>query len=302
MDQGLLDLRPVHVMHRLGAESRVPLLNGRTLLDACAESAAVLWAPRIASPAQARALLLAACHRRAMTGAVLAPPRADLAELRREHAPASWMDAFLQAAAEMDEPPPFCLHVQAPPFDTLDSEAGRAVAWLFESCLESGFTSFGVDLGTPPAAERVDAAVRLLGPGLELELCVVLRLGVAPGTEAPVLEVLRLLRAQGVLPDLLWLSSGAGDLDDLGAAGRLAPLVAPAGVALDCLPPNQRMRGQGLAEAGVRALWGDDRLLRLRGGTGPSRPEVEEAGAYLECVEAISFLGLSQSARLLSVA
>ncbi len=300
MDQGLLDLRPVHVMHRLGAESRVPLLNGRTLLDACAESAAVLWAPRVASPAQARALLLAACHRRAMTGAVLAPPRADLAELRREHAPAGWMDAFLQAAAEMSEPPPFCLHVQAPPLDSLESEAGRAVAWLFESCLEAGFTSFGVDLGTPPAAERVDAVVGLLGPALELELCVVLRLCVEPGAEAPALETLRLLRAQGVLPDLLWLRSIAGGMDDLRAAGRLAPLVAPAGVALACPPADNPTPGQALAEAGVRAIWGDERLLRMRTGPKTPRPEVEEAGAYLECVEAISSLGLSQSARLLT--
>lgn len=300
MDQGLLDLRPVHVMHRLGAESRVPLLNGRTLLDACAESTAVLWAPRVASPAQARALLLAACHRQALAGAVLAPPRADLSELRRDHAPAGWINAFLQAAAEMSEPPPFCLHVQAPPFDSRDSEEGRAAAWLIESALEAGFTSFGVDLDSPPAAERIDTIAGLLGPALELELCTVLRLRVEPGAEAPALEALRLLRAQGVLPDLLWLAPPARELDALHAAGRLAPLVAPAGVALSCPPPEHPLRGQALSEAGVRAIWGDERLLRLRGGTGSTRPEVEEASAYLESVEALSSLGLSQSARLLT--
>jgi hypothetical protein len=257
----------------------------------------VLGAPRSAAAAQARALLTASAHRRALAGAVFAPPRADLAELRRDFSPAAWVDSFLAAAAEMSDPPPFFLHLQPPPFDSRNGEAGRAAAWLIENGLDVGFTSFGIDLTALPQAERAGAAVELLGPALELELCAVARLAFAPGTEAALLELLRELKGLGVLPDLVWLQPGE-DRIGLEAIQRLAPLLAPAGVALSDLAGVGEAPGP-LSDAGVRAVFGDDRLLRPRGAA-QARPEVEEAEAYLDCDETIAALGLTGSVRLLS--
>ncbi|HOX46287.1 MAG TPA: hypothetical protein PK668_21970 [Myxococcota bacterium] len=294
-DEQLLSLRPTNAMHPLGAGSRVPLFNGRHLLDALADGLTSLWLPRVEAPAAVAGLLRAAAHARAALGLCLGSDAQAATDWRHQARPGALLQAVLDGLADLDDPPPLCLHVEAPPVEGAGSPQADSVQAHLAACLGAGFTSFGVDLGACPEPERPALAARLLEPALDLELGWSARLPAEGGTrEARVEHVVRqhqALRAAGLSPDLVLLP-GPDELGDEAwyLAAGVTERLAPCGVAW-------RSAGRKLkappAQVGVRALLGDVRLAR----TGLADPDKLEALAYLDGLEYLEALGARGSSQ-----
>ncbi len=288
-DDPLLSLRPTNAMHVLGADSAAPLFNGRHLLDALGDGLVSLWLPRAEAPGVAAGLLRAAAHARAAVGLCLGADDPDPAAWRHQSRPGALVQAVLAALAELDEPPPFCLHAEAPPVAAPEGAEAASVQAHLAACVGAGFTSVGLDLTACPEDGRPALAGMLLEPALDLELGWSARLAAeGDSREARVEHVARqhaALRAAGLSPDLVVLP-GPEEIGDeawylaAGAAERLAPC----GVAWRSV--GRRLQAPP-AQAGVRALVGDRRLAR----PGLVDPEKNEALAYLDALEHLEALG-----------
>jgi hypothetical protein len=220
LSESLLALRPTNTMHQLGAGSAVPLFNARLLLDAL--GGRPLWMPQLFNPAAAVGVLRAAAHRRAVVGLCVGGADGPSA-LRRELRPGGWMQAAAAAVTEVAEVPPFAIHLQLPPFAAATGAEAEAAAELVTSCVQGGFTSFGLDLAACPAEAAPALAAEVLAAALDFELTICVAL--ADAAPDPASRQLEALRAAGVAPDLVRLPAAAGGekalADALGAA-RLA--------------------------------------------------------------------------------
>lgn len=282
--EALRSLRPTNVMHQLGVDAAAVLLNGRQVLGALTELPGVLWMPTVAHLEVVPAVLRAAAHLRAVVGFTLAPESTDDAQLKRAHAPGRLFHAAVEAAEKIPGCPPFVLHVQEPPVSSATGPELEAVRRHLFACLESGYTSFGVDLSACAVDTCAAVATALLEPVLEMEL------GVAVGLPRSGAEsALVALKQAGIEIDLVLLP---GPQSNGEAAWKLArdtaPLVAPGAVGWpDVRESGQRLPGvDQLENAFVRAVIGGRRLAGLS-----SKPEHLEALAYVEADGVLQRLG-----------
>jgi len=300
--QTLLPLRPTSVVHQLGGESTVPLLNGRLILDALNAAGRVAWAPRLQPGPALVALFNAAIHQQAALGLVLGADRAAPGELKVACPPGPFVRAVVVAAEQSGSVPPFFLHVQEPPVVEPRGEEFEAVRAHLGSCLEAGFTSFGVDLSRCSPRDRAALAGELLAPVLDLELGIAVRLPAsgggqdwASGIGATILELGR----EGISPDLvvlpgpLELGEAAVDL-----ARGVVPLIAPSLVAWE---NTSRDFFRTLnAESPVKVLLSHPALERIGAERQPpANPETLEALVYMEALEWMEVLRVKGSAGLL---
>jgi len=278
-------------VHQLGAESRLPLLNSRQVLDGLRGTAAVLWMPGVAHPSQAGAVLRAAAHCRAVVGLSLSPGTSDLDQLRSEHNPNNFFHATRQAAEQVDHLAPFVLHVDEAPVERPAGPAFEAVRDHLSRCLDAGFTSIGIDLSTCEIQAAPDIAAGLLPQVLDLELGVVIRLlggrqhSVARGAERVSLLVAS-LKTVGISADVILLP-GIDELgqDAIALAETVAPMIAPSGVGLvdssRASPDPERIE-----RAFVRTLVAGNRLGKPSGDQ--IDPDRLEALAYMEAMNILS--------------
>lgn len=296
----LLSYRPTNVVHRLGVSSTIPLLNGRHVLQGVGGMDCSLWIPRVGHPAAIPAIFRAAAHLRSLVGFCLVPESVDPQAMKKDYSPAEFLHSVVDAARALDQAPPFLVHVQEPPIENAQGPEFEAVLEHIAKSLEVGFTSFGIDLTACRAADCPAMATSLLGPVLELELSVVVRLGGpsispdAPPGATPetrvadrayrVATTVASLAKAGARPDLVVLPGP----DELGVdawqlAEETATLIAPIGIAWrDCAEADERAGGV------VRARIGGQRLVRLAKGD-QERVDVQklEALTYLEATNVL---------------
>ncbi len=199
----LLELRPTNVMHQLGIESRVPVLNARDLLVGLDDTDAALWMPTAKSDAEIEGLLRAASHSKAPLGLSMFV-NGDLSRFQHEHPVGSLVWKTSQLAKTMSVCPPLCFHVQMPLIDhRVDSEVDSACT-LMMACVDAGFTSFGLDLRGCSHDDDFSWAFRVLTPVVELELSQVVILDFSQeGNPQGVVEG---LRSAGVYPDMVLIT------------------------------------------------------------------------------------------------
>lgn len=286
--ESLLSLRPTNVMHQLGAAAAAIPLNGRLVLGAMAKTGAVLWMPAVADPGAVPAVMRAAAHLRAVVGFTLAPDSIDDLH-RRSHAPGPLFHAAARAADDVSGSSPYVLHVEEPPVANPRGQEFEAVRRHLLTCLESGFTSFGVDLTECEADACAPVAAALLQPVQEMELGIAVRLP-HPGSESALLT----LKKAGIDVDLVLLPGPtAGGASAWKLARDTAPLVAPGVVGWpdDWDAGNRAPGADELTGAYVRALTGGGRLARLS-----SSPDHLEALAYVEAGDILDRLGAKNTA------
>jgi len=295
----LLPLRPTNVMHQLGADSDVPLLNGRTILDGLAASPHVIWIPYITHPAQIRAVLRAAAHLKAVVGLGLSPRLDDLVDSRISESPAVFFDAAREAAEEIDRVCPYFLHVEEPAPRETEGAEFNAVWEHLGRCLEAGFSSFGLDLGRCSLDNAAEISSRLLAQVFDYELCISIRSGArANGTpEAGYVDdltsLIATLKTEGVQPDLVSLPlSGEPKEADWRLAESLAPLVVPCAIGWKCPATPRGIPVNRLNKASVRVLSSSDRDNER----GQEDAERVEAMAYMEAMDVLDELQAGNSA------
>ncbi|MBW1809937.1 MAG: hypothetical protein JRJ87_17200 [Deltaproteobacteria bacterium] len=291
----LLALRPTSVMHQLGMESTVPLLNGRSILDGLLQSGSVFWAPDFFHPAMAGAILRAAAQHRALVGFSLAPATYDPGELRREKNPSRFFQAVVQAANEIDRVPPFVLHVDQPPVAQAKGAQFEVVRDHIALCLDAGFTSFGIDLSGCESADYSSVASGLLGDVLDWELCVSVRLDSAPPARLSADLVAKMvgdLKSSGIQPDLIILPGPDSSVPDAWAlANAVAPLIAPCGIAWSAPKRPLKLLLEQLQKSFVRALiGGPSGALKDFNGSADQVDKIE-ALVYMEAMDVIEHLG-----------
>ncbi len=199
----LLELRPTNVMHQLGVQSMVPVLNARDLLFGLHDTNAVLWVPRAESEAEIAGLLRAAAHSHAPLGLSLFVD-GDMARFQHEHAVGELVWKCTELAKSLSLCPPICFHVQLPSVDfKVDSELDSASSMIM-ACVEAGFTSFGLNLRNTGSDDDFSWVPRVLTPAQELELALAVLLDFSLDGDAG--EILQRLRSLDVFPDVLLLS------------------------------------------------------------------------------------------------
>jgi hypothetical protein len=292
-----LPLRPTNVMHQLGAESTLPLCNGRQVLDGLLRLPFVLWMPRIPHLAAVPALFRAAAQLRAPLGLSLVAESTDPVELKRSHSPGGFLRAVVDAADEVGSVPPFVVHVEIPRVNRPKGREYEAAGNYVNRCLEAGFTSFGLDLTGCEPSDSLVVASELLAPVMDLELCVTLRLGATGATDLA--TWVREIKGQGVHPDLLVLP-GPDELGDEAwqLAEQVAPLVAPTGLGWRD-PGRGELSSERLRSSFIRCLLGGSRLP-----TPASQADAQkiEALAYMESSEIFEALCGRDSALFLAEA
>jgi hypothetical protein len=288
----LLPMRPTNTMHQLGSGSSVPLLNGRQILDGLSDSGWLLWAPVVSHPAQARAILRAAAHQKAVAGLCMSPGSTDPVVLRRDHSPGAFFHFVREAAEEIDRVCPFVLHVEEAPVEQPRGEEFDAIREHLSRCLEAGFTSFGVDLSRCNREDVPGAAVSLLEQALDLELCLTVRLdggshsATVSHRSEEIAATVAGMKAEGVQPDLVLLPGPdeAGE-DAWSLSTALAPLIAPSGIGWGASRHHTELPVEYLRDAFVRALVGMEPLIEFDASRDAERVE---ALAYLEATETLS--------------
>ncbi len=294
-----LPLRPTNAMHQLGMGSVLPLCNGRLMLDCLLKVPAVLWMPRVPHLAALPALFRAAAQQKVPLGVSLVAESTDLSELKRTHSPGGFFRAVIDAAEEVEQPPPFVIHVEVPRVDKTGGAEYEAAGNYVNRCVEAGFTSFGVDL---TGCEPKDAAVvsaGLLAPVLDLELGVSVRLGARKPSDLA--AAVQGLKGAGVHPDLAVIP-GPDQLEESAwrLAEQVAPLVAP--TALGWRDPGREMRldAYKLRSAFIRCLSGGGRLRTFTADVDPAKVEaltyMEAADAFRPLCENGTALRLSEAA------
>lgn len=250
-----LSLRPANVAHRLGASSRLPILNAADLLRALPETQALATVPAVAETTVA-GILRAAREENAVVGVALAPsPERNRAS--------GLVAGVLRSAEEGRHRLPF--FVQAGPFDATSADArelallGRAV---FDH-VEAGATLISVDASALPWEHQPVVMDELLRPALEAELAVEL---VSPADPATARTWLEGLLHAGIRPTFARCSSTAfvaGGKVDFAQVRAWVEVLRVARVA-----PSVELRGvvakdaAAWTAAGVRKLEAGDDLAR----------------------------------------
>jgi hypothetical protein len=297
--EALLSMRPTNVMHQLGVESKLPLVNARLLFQGLAGSAHGIWAPNIFYLPAVESVARAATHQNAVVGYVLAPHSADSMDLKRSHAPGPFFHAVMEAVGKVENATPFFLHVQEPPVENDTGPDFDSISAHMMSCFDAGFTSFGIDLSVCSEKSRVAVAKKLFEPLACLELATVI--GWSSGSRPDAEEVvgcINQLQENGIQPDLVILPG----LDELGPEAlvlsqEVAVRIPPCGVAWKDVPEEIWKTGRGLKEGGVQVLLGDETFERAFLGRGKMPdPETLEAVAYMETYELLKVIGSRGSA------
>jgi hypothetical protein len=290
-----LAFRPTNVIHQLGSESRIPLFSGRHVLQSIANKEIVLWVPHVSNTKMIPAILRAAAHLKSVIGFSLSPASVEQHDLRGEGLPQNLFRAVVGAAKEIDQVPPFLLHVQEPPIDKPQGPKYEAVRDHIFRCLDAGFTSFGIDLSECLPQDCIAVAKGLLEPVIDIELGIMLRLP-AWGTNvfeqaSNTIALVGALKKEGVYPDLVCLPGP----EELGKAWTLASNVGPK-VASGAIAWNDNMKEHPLdkmTQSVVRALINGTRLDGLFDRQKMEQMDTDrlEAIIYMEALEIISHLG-----------
>ena len=183
----------------------------------------------------------------------------DSVELKRVHSPGGFLRAIVDAANEVNQVPPFVVHVEIPRVNRPGGPEYEAAGNYVNRSLEAGFTSFGVDLSGCELSDCPSVAAGLLAPAMDLELCVTVRLG--SGNAADLAAMVQGLKREGVHPDLVVLPGP----DELGEAAwqlavQVAPLVAPTGLGWQDPGRSVELDAEKLRSVFIRCLLGGDRL------------------------------------------
>ena len=210
----------------------------------------------------------------------------DPVDLKRVHSPGGFFRAVVDAAEEVNEPPPFVVHVEVPRVNRPEGSAYEAAGNYVNRCLEAGFTSFGLDLTGCEPSDCMAIAAGLLAPVLDLELCVIVRLGASRA--ADLAAGVQGLKREGVHPDLVVLPGP----DELGeAAGQLAvqvaPLVTPTGLGWPDPGRGMALDAETLKSVFIRCLLGGGRLPAH--GVEADASKIE-ALSYMEATDAFGAL------------
>lgn len=199
----LLELRPTNIVHQLGAQSRIPVLNARDLLFGLDGTNATLWLPRVSGQEEIAGVLRAASHSRSPLGMSMFV-EGDVARFQHENPVGSLIWKACEQAQSFAVCPPLCFHVQLPSIQNGADTEVDSVCSLVTACVEAGFTSFGLDLRGSAAADDFSWVYRVLTPALELELAFAVQLDFAHDGDPQ--GILDGLRAAGVFPDIALLS------------------------------------------------------------------------------------------------
>lgn len=226
----VLTLRPTNAVARLGAASRLPLLDPRDLLRALASSPGALPSIPVVSRAALPGLLRAARTEDAVLGLVCQHPLAE------RNAPERFIEALRWATAVASHERP--VYLEAGPVRVSREEEAALRDGLFR-VVDAGFTLVSLDLTRLPVEDAVRAVAAIVGPVLERELSLEVSLPSLEG--APVHEAARALLeglAGARVPVRFLRAAGQGDEPDVEGLRALVECAAAFGASLSLEEPH----------------------------------------------------------------
>ncbi len=244
----VLALRPTNAVARLGAASRLPLLDPRDLLRALADGPGALASIPVVSRAALPGLLRAARTEDAVLGLVCQHPLAD------RSTPERFIEALRWATAVAAHERP--VYLEAGPLRVSREEEASLRDGLFR-IVDAGFTLVSLDVTRLGVEDAVPAVAAIVGPVLERELSLEVSLPALEGLLAH--EAARALLeglAHAGVPVRFLRAAGQGDEPDAEALRELVDAAAASGASLsleEAHAPSFRTLPAYVA-AGVRKL------------------------------------------------
>jgi hypothetical protein len=244
----VLALRPTNAVARLGAASRLPLLNPRDLVRAIAEGSGALASIPVVSRAALPGLLRAARTEDAVLGLVCQHPLAD------RSAPERFIEALRWASAVAAHERP--VYLEAGPLRVSREEEASLRDGIYR-VVDAGFTLVSLDLTRLAVEDAIPAVAAVSGPVLERELSLEVSLPALEG--APAHEVARSLLeglSHAGVPVRFLRVAGQGDEPDVELVRALVDCAGAFGASLSLEEPHAASFRTlpAYAAAGVRKL------------------------------------------------
>jgi hypothetical protein len=220
----VLTLRPTNAVARLGASSRLPLLDPRDLLRAFADAPGALPSIPVLSKAALPGLLRAARTEDAVLGLVCTHPLAD------RRTPERFVETLRWATAVAAHERP--VYLEAGPLRVARAEEEALRDGIFR-IVDAGFSLVSLDLTRLPVEDAVAAVRAVSGPVLERELSLEVSLPALEGALAQegARSLLEGLAQAGIAVRFLRLT-GQGEEPDTDAVRELVDCATTYGASL----------------------------------------------------------------------
>ncbi|MBF5044018.1 hypothetical protein FGE12_16590 [Aggregicoccus sp. 17bor-14] len=244
----LLALRPTNAVARLGASSRLPLLNPRDLVRALADAPAALPSIPVYSKAALPGLLRAARTEDAVLGLVCPHPLAERTTAEK------FMEALRWASAVASHERP--VYLEAGPLRVTREEEAALKDGLFR-VVDAGFTLVSLDVTRLTVEDAVATVAAIAAPVVERELSLEVSLPALEGALAH--EAARALLeglTQAGVPVRFVRAAGQGDEPDVDGVRALVDCAQAFGASLSAEEPlaNSFRTLPAYVAAGVRKL------------------------------------------------
>ena len=213
----LLDMRPDNIKGKLGANSKICLINGRDIFENIQDDKIIVMACNTRIKHVIPGIMKAAMETDALVGFELAKSESDLKGGYTGMTPQDFFDTLIDYADRLGYDRPFIIHGDHLTVKTTKEEDIVSTEALIAEQLKVGFTSYALDASFNEEEDNIAITSRMarpimeMGLGLETEVGEIKSVG-STGEITTVEEAktfIEGLLANGIKPNLLGINNGS---------------------------------------------------------------------------------------------
>ncbi len=213
----LLDNRPESIKGKLGAKSRVCLVNGHDVFRNIRDEKIIIMACNTRIKHIIPGIMKAAMETDSVVAFELAKSECDLKGGYTGMTPQDYFDVLVDYADRIGYDRPFIIHADHLTVKSADEKEIMATEELIAEQLRVGFTSYALDASFNPDEVNIEITARMAGPIVERELGLETEVGEikSVGSTGEITTVEEAgdfiigLRSHGITPDLLGINNGS---------------------------------------------------------------------------------------------
>ncbi len=213
----LLEIRPDNIKKKLGAKSKVCLINGRDVFSNIREDKIIIMACNTRIKHVIPGIMKASMDTDAIVAFELAKSESDLKGGYTGLTPEDYFDVIVAYAEEIGYDRPFLIHGDHLTVKTTKEEDIKSTEELIQAQIQAGFTSYALDASFNEEDDNIVITSRMAKPivekgfGLETEVGEIKSVG-SSGEITTVDEArtfIEGLHDNGITPDLLGINNGS---------------------------------------------------------------------------------------------
>ncbi len=213
----LLDRRPDNIIEKLGAGSKICLINGKDIFENIRDEKIIIMACNTRIKHVIPGIMKAAMETDSLVAFELAKSESDLKGGYTGMNPQQYFDVIVDYADRIGYDRPFIIHGDHLTVKTNKEEDIQSTVDLIEEQLNVGYTSYALDASFNEENDNIAITSRMAGPIVEMGLALETEVGeiksVGSTAEITTVEEAKTfvegLRDNGIMPDLLGINNGS---------------------------------------------------------------------------------------------